>query len=91
MVNGVFDKLGNWYEEDYVVWQCLRVLNGSAESVLWEGKHEDGDGIAQPVEEGDRGAARAIGGEPMVWLIRLALTPPAPARASSCEVTIFMN
>ena len=36
-------------------------------------------------------AARAIGGEPMVWLIRLALTPPAPARASSCEATIFMN
>ena len=25
-------------------------------------------------------AARAIGGEPMVWLIRLAETPPAPAR-----------
>ena len=36
-------------------------------------------------------AARAIGGEPMVWLIRLALIPPAPARASSCEATIFMN
>ena len=36
-------------------------------------------------------AARAIGGEPMVWLIRLALTPPAPARASSWEATIFMN
>ena len=36
-------------------------------------------------------AARAIGGEPMVWLIRLALIPPAPARASSCDATIFMN
>ena len=36
-------------------------------------------------------AARAIGGEPMVWLIRLALTPPAPARASSWLATIFMN
>ena len=36
-------------------------------------------------------AGRAIGGEPMVWLIRLALIPPAPARASSCDTTIFMN
>ncbi|MHC2720984.1 hypothetical protein ACVMGE_003471 [Bradyrhizobium diazoefficiens] len=36
-------------------------------------------------------AARAIGGEPMVWLIRLALTPPAPACASSWLATIFMN
>jgi hypothetical protein len=27
----------------------------------------------------------------MVWLIRLAETPPAPARANSCEATIFMN
>jgi hypothetical protein len=36
-------------------------------------------------------AARAIGGEPMVWLIRLEEIPPAPARANSWLATIFMN
>ena len=35
--------------------------------------------------------ARAIGGAPIDWLFRLAETPPAPARASSCTATIHMN
>ena len=35
--------------------------------------------------------ARAIGGAPIELLFRLALTPPAPARASSCTATIHMK
>ena len=38
-----------------------------------------------------RARGAAIGGEPMVWLIRLALTPPEPARASSCVAMIRMK
>jgi hypothetical protein len=35
--------------------------------------------------------ARAIGGAPIELLLRLALTPPAPARASSWTATIHMK
>ena len=34
---------------------------------------------------------RAIGGAPMVWLLREAEMPPDPARASSCAETIHMK
>ncbi|HHQ47678.1 MAG TPA: hypothetical protein ENK19_02180 [Acidobacteria bacterium] len=38
-------KPGSWYEEEYVVLQLLRLLNGELRSVTWEVEHEDGEGI----------------------------------------------
>jgi hypothetical protein len=33
---GVYDKIGNWYEQTAVILQCLRVLSDEAEAVIWE-------------------------------------------------------
>ncbi len=35
-------KRGNWYEEEYVVLQLLRLLNDQLQSVTWEVAYEDG-------------------------------------------------
>ncbi len=45
-------KPGSWYEEEYVVLQLLRLLNGELRSVTWEIKHEDGEGIDCRLSDG---------------------------------------
>ncbi len=45
-------KRGTWYEEDYIVLQLLRLLNGELESVTWKVAHEDGEGIDCLLKEG---------------------------------------
>ncbi len=44
MINrgGVFDKIGNWFEEASVVLQFLRILRNEAESVTWEPRDASG-------------------------------------------------
>jgi len=44
-------KRGDWYEEDFVVLQLLRLLDEEVESVQWERVHDDGEGIDCTVTE----------------------------------------
>ncbi len=45
MSGGIFDKLGNWYEEDGVIWHLLLVADEQEQSLLWEGSLQDGLGV----------------------------------------------
>ncbi len=42
---GAFTKIGHWYEERYVVWLALRLLDESIIELVWEGRHDDERGI----------------------------------------------
>jgi hypothetical protein len=56
-MNGTFSKEGTFYEEDYVLFECLRMLTGEVEEVQWEGKLLDGHGIDCWIRERGRRVA----------------------------------
>jgi len=52
---GVFDKIGNWFEQSLVMLQWLRLLNEDVEMVCWEPLGKPGDGIDFQIREADSG------------------------------------
>ncbi|MFG0317004.1 MAG: hypothetical protein ACF8XB_07025, partial [Planctomycetota bacterium JB042] len=55
MNGGVSSKIGHGYEEEYVVWQALRLLDETIEELVWEARGEDERGIDLWIREGGRG------------------------------------
>lgn len=56
---GVFDKIGNWYEQSLVMLQWLRLLQGDIERVCWEPQWLRGEGVDYHVyESGERVAVQ---------------------------------
>jgi hypothetical protein len=45
MNGGIFDKLGNWFEEDGVIWHLLLIADEQEQTLLWEGNLEDSLGV----------------------------------------------
>ncbi|MFM2090162.1 MAG: hypothetical protein RLZZ127_651 [Planctomycetota bacterium] len=63
---GVYDKIGNWYEQTAVILQCLRVLSDEADAVIWEPFDQAGvDFVVR--EKGQRIAVQAKTRDQSTW------------------------
>ena len=72
MIAAEFSKIGNWYEEGYVVFQALRLLDETIEELVWEGRDEDGRGIDLWIRErsGERVAIQCKTRSTDRWTVR---------------------